>query len=574
MPNVDSLLNRFLLHPLLPFQESLGNRGGGSVFDGILETLSIRTECAAADIARIPAHGSVIVVANHPFGLAEGAILGSLLSGVRPDVKILANSLLRAIPQLAEHLILVDPFGSNRVKMGNSCALRQSVEWLRAGGLLVVFPAGEVSSLQLPRWGITDPVWNAAVARMAQLAKASVVPVFFPGSNSPAFHAAGLVHARLRTALLSRELLRQRNQIIRLRIGAAVPHGFLTRLSDATEATSYLRTRTYLLGERTGAKKSRTAWLPSRREVVVPEVNPELLEAEVAALPAAQCLLANEDYGVYLGHAAQMPHTMREIGRLREISFRLAGEGTGECLDVDRFDAHYWQLILWHKRDRCIAGGYRFAPVLETVSAHGQAGLYTATLFRFAPEFFARIGPALELGRSFIAPAFQKSYQPLLLLWKGILRFVALNPQYRRLFGAVSISGDYSPISRSLMASFLQTHHGNPDLSLAVQPRRRFRAALRGRQLGSVVGRCVEDLDELSKVVSDLEGDRKPVPVLIRQYLNMGGQAISFNVDRGFSNALDALIVVDLEKTKPHLLARYMGAEPAAGFLARRDSLQ
>jgi Acetyltransferase (GNAT) domain len=275
-------------------------------------------------------------------------------------------------------------------------------------------------------------------------------------------------------------------------------------------------------------------------------------------------LIESAGYSVYCAPSAEIPNTLREIGRLREISFREAGEGTGRSLDLDRFDRCYLHLFIWHAKAREIVGAYR---LIGTDKIRARRDLYTSTLFRFRPGLLENFHPALELGRSFVRPEYQKSAVALLLLWKGIGRFVARNPRYRILFGPVSISREYNPAARDVMVSFLREHCGNPELSALVEPKRQPRArrltACDTRLLGSLVA----DVEELSDVVADLEPDGKGVPVLVRQYLNLGGQLLAFNVDADFSDVVDGLVVVDLRKMPRPLLDRYLGKESAAEFL-------
>jgi putative hemolysin len=181
-------------------------------------------------------------------------------------------------------------------------------------------------------------------------------------------------------------------------------------------------------------------------------------------------------------------------------------------------------------------------------------------LFHFGEEFLNRMGPALELGRSFVRAEYQKGFAPLLLLWKGIGKYIARNPQYRVLFGPVSISNQYQAVSRELMISFLERSASLVSWKSLVHARN---APVRDAASHTF---C-RDLEDLSDVVSDIEPGRAGIPVLLRQYLKLGGKLLAFNVDRDFSDALDGLIVVDLLKTEPRLLDRYLGREEAKAFL-------
>jgi putative hemolysin len=534
---------------------------GIEIFSRFLHRMDVRFEVSARDLERIPATGPVVLVANHPFGLIEGAIGGALAARVRPDVRILANSMLAGTPGLDEFLIPVDPFGG--AARANWKSLRASLEWLRRGGLLVTFPAGEVSSLQLPKLCIADPAWNENVARMVQISGAASVPVFFHGTNGPGFHFAGLIHPRIRTALLGRELLNKRGRTLRVSVGRPISAERVAALREG-QATDYLWHRTYLLQSRAQTESEapkRPFPLFPRRAPVAGAVDAELLRKEAEGLdPLLEC----GDYSVYVAGAGAIPNTLREIGRLREISFRAVGEGTGRSLDLDRFDRHYLHLWIWNRKAGDVVGAYRLA---GTDTLASPRDLYTSTLFRFRPELLDRMRPALELGRSFVRPEYQRSYVALLLLWKGIGQYVARNPRYRFLFGPVSISRDYSAASRSVMVSFLKAHCGNPGMAGLVEPKRPFRSSrLRACDLQSF-GALLSSVDELSEVVADLERDGKGIPVLLRQYLSIGGQILAFNVDAEFADVLDGLVMVDLTRMQAPLLEKYLCKPGAAGFV-------
>ena len=202
----------------------------------------------------------------------------------------------------------------------------------------------------------------------------------------------------------------------------------------------------------------------------------------------------------------------------------------------------------------------------EIVRKYGKQGLYTQQLFRYHTRLLQSMGPAIELGRSFICGEFQKSYSPLLLLWKGIGAFVGRNPGYRVLFGPVSTSNDYHSASRRLLVNFLKADRFDAELARMVRPRRPFRATSRMRWAASDI-RSIRGLDQISEVIEQIEADHKGVPILLRQYLKLGGRLPGFNVDPGFNNALDGRILVDLCATDLKFLQRYMGKDAAGLFL-------
>jgi putative hemolysin len=179
------------------------------------------------------------------------------------------------------------------------------------------------------------------------------------------------------------------------------------------------------------------------------------------------------------------------------------------------------------------------------------------------------MGPAIELGRSFIRQEYQKSYAPLLLLWKGIGRFIVENPRYKTLFGPVSITNEYHPLSRHLMMQFLASHASLPNLARQVTPKNPPRTKAAAGWNDRAISDLVTDIDGVSELIADIEPDLKGVPILLRQYLKLGGKLIGFNTDPSFGNALDGLIVVDLARTDRRILERYLGKEGTSSFLAR-----
>lgn len=574
-----------LPRPLLPFARfSLGKilsvdklnivyadivRRGGSFACEALNTLGVSLDVPRKDTVRIPREGPAIVVANHPYGGIEGIALLALLLSIRPDVRLLANSILHRIPQLREHLIFVDPFGTSQSAQANVRGLKQAMRWVESGGLLAVFPAGEVSHMNLSTLHVADAEWSPTIARIVRRSGAPVVPVHFEGRNRALFQLAGLIHPRLRTVMLPRELLNKQGSSIRVRIGAMVPFGRLQGFTCDTAMMRYLKERTYFLSHRRRddpVENPAMVSVPAHRTEVAQAEESGVIVEEIARLPLAQRLLSQGEFQVWYAGADQIPVVLREIGRLRELTFRAAGEGTGKALDLDRFDSHYHHLFVLNTARGEIAGAYRLGRTDRIMTWFGRDGLYTSTLFRYGDDLLKELGPALELGRSFVQPAYQKSYSPLLLLWKGIGEYVVRFPQYRRLFGPVSISDEYSSTSQRLMAAFLRQHAYDARLGPLVKPRTPMRMRA-GRHAERAIPMLASSLDDVDALVGEIECDGRGVPVLLRQYLKLGGRLLALNVDPCFSNVLDALIFVDLAHSDRKVLERYMGSEGAGRFL-------
>ncbi len=543
----------------------------GFRLETLLSEMRIGLSVGRADQARIPASGPVVVVANHPYGVLDGAILTVLLTRVRPDVKVLTNFLLSDVPELQKHCIFVDPFQTDRSLESNRRSLREAFAWLQKGGMLAIFPGGEVSQWQMPAARIIDPEWNDTAVRLIRKTSAAALPVYLCGHNGVGFQLMGMIHPKLRSAFLLQEFLNQTGKTVEVRVGSGIPADAVEAIADDHEATEYLRWRTYLLGRRTKQEASRPTALRSKfvfkiQEPVAPPVASDVLAKELETLPEDRRLAENADFAVYLATASEMPQLLREVGRLRELTFRRAGEGTGKSRDLDSFDDYYSHILLWHKTRQELVGAYRVGNTAEILTEHGIGGLYTSTLFRYDEKIFQKLGPALELGRSFVRPEYQRQYAPLLLLWKGIARMVARRPEVPVLFGAVSISNDYSSASREMIYRFFEAHMQEDELAGLIEPRRPFRPGMVRRWDCRGMLHALRDLDELSQPITDVEADGKGLPILLRQYAKIGGKLLGFNVDRKFSNVLDGLVVVDLRQTEPSVLERYMGREDATRF--------
>lgn len=554
---------------------------GFAFYDAILRELGVTVKIADQDLRRIPASGPVAVVANHPFGALEGIILAWMLLRVRSDVRVMANFLLQRMPQMQQTLIAVNPFDNGSLRTENLRGLRRSVEWLRQGGALGIFPAGEVSHWDAAQRCVTDPPWNPNIARLIRQTQAAAAPVYFEGGNGLAFQLSGLLHPRLRTAQLGHQLLNKRNRLMEVRVGSPIPAAMLAESGDDYDASALLRNRVYLLANRGAHGPERTlhqiaSSLPLRSARPVAQATPaERIAAAVDSLPARNLLLEQGEFAVFVTPGDAAPELLCEIGRLREVTFREAGEGTGRSLDLDPFDRTYQHLFVYNHVRREIVGAYRLARVQETLHRHGLSGLYLSTLFHFEPAFFRHLGNALELGRSFVRKEYQRAPAPLMLLWKGIGKLVMREPSCPRLLGAVSISNEYTHCSRQILVDTLRRHREGSasrvtELGQFVRPRKPFAGR---RVMGwdeTWMRTLLADIDGLSALVSDLESDGKGIPVLLRQYLRMGGQVLAFNVDPQFAHTLDGLVVLDLRETDRKALVKYLGKEGAQAIPQRR----
>ncbi|MDR2850370.1 MAG: lysophospholipid acyltransferase family protein [Verrucomicrobiota bacterium] len=538
--------------------------------DRVLQSVGVRTDAAEDELAKIPREGPVVVVSNHPFGGVEGVILLSLLRRVRPDVKAMANYVLGVIPEMRDDFILVDPFATEHSAKANLRPIKESIAWLKEGHLLIVFPSGEVSSFDRRTLRVRDPAWSASIAALARKTDATVVPMFFPGHNGVLFNLVGLLHPRLRTLLLPRQIVNKKGRTLTVRIGTPLTPKALAPFSqDDVQLIKYLRFRSYLLAERETHRTRRFVTLHPPMmppDPIVAPVPAETLAREIAGLPDACRLIAVGDLAVYIAVADQIPACLREIGRLRETAFRAVGEGTGNAIDLDDFDTYYNHLFMWNTTRQELIGSYRLGLTDTILASRGVKGLYTRTLFKFDERLMEKIPPAIEMGRSFIRAEYQKAYTSLFLLWKGISTFIGRNPHYRVLFGPVSITNEYREASRCMiLASMRQTCMADA-LAPLVTPKFPPKPPRRSEWCLPEYTEYLNDIDQVAGYVAEIEPDGKDIPVLLRQYLKLSGKLLAFNVDPEFSSVVDGLIMVDLSQSSPKTVRRYMGNDVAEAY--------
>lgn len=498
-------------------------------------------EASDADRARIPAHGRLLIVANHPSGALDALALLDLVGQVRRDVRIVANDFLSALGGLGELLLSVRILGG-RPAPDSLRAVRAA---LARGECVIVFPAGEVSRLG-PR-GIRDGRWRRGFLRFARACAAPVLPVRIDARNSMLFYGASALFKPVGTALLAREMFARRARRVLLRVGTtrAIP-------ADAGDAALLrdIRRELYALGTRRQCDEP----ADGGPEPVAAAVDPALVGAAVAGLR----LLGRTSDGkqIRVGTLAVDSPLLREIGRLRELTFRAVGEGTGRRLDLDAWDSWYEHIVLWDEAAAKIAGAYRIARGAPVLAAHGLRGLYTASLFDYGEDALARIAQGMELGRSFVAQDYWGS-RSIDYLWQGIGAYLRAYPRVRYLFGAVSISAALPATARAQIVAHYAHWHGGPQGDAVSRRPFHYEAA--------DPADAALDADTAFRVLkANLDVLGAQVPMLYKQYVELcepgGARFLAFGVDPDFSDSVDGLIEVDIQRMRPKKRQRYLGA--------------
>ncbi len=438
---------------------------GEDFITALFAHLDLRLEVDPADLERVPKEGGVAIVANHPYGAIDGLAMLHVLRDRRPDLQVMANFMLQQLEPLQGRFIGVNPFEQLTTRSSFQ-GMRQARQHLADGGALGVFPAGEVSSYRNDLDAVADTRWKTPVIKLIRHAKVPIVPLWFDGANSVVFQILGMVHPSLRTLQLPREMLRMHGRTVRMRIGNPLTEKELGQFTSMDALARFLRAKTYSIGSGVTVRREhfRPLFFPRRPKAIASPGPVEAMEAELAQL-ADKRLNTQGEFDLYLAPSGRIPNILREIGRLREETFRTVDEGTNKAIDLDEFDHYYDHLFLWDREQRKLAGAYRVGDGKVIMERYGKRGFYLNTLFKLGRPMRAVLASSFELGRSFVTPEYQRHRMPLFLLWRGLLLHITSHPEHRYLIGPVSISGGYSKFSRRLITEFVRKYHYDDELA-------------------------------------------------------------------------------------------------------------
>ena len=517
--------------------------------NALINDFEIKFEIPEEDLKRIPKTGPFITISNHPLGGVDGILLLKLLLDHRPDFKILANFLLHRIEPMKSYVMPVNPFERKKELQSNLGGFKASLEHLKDGHPLGVFPAGEVSTYRDGKL-IVDKPWQEAAMKLIQRAKVPIVPIYFHAKNSKLFYRMAKMSDTLRTAKLPSEVLTQKQRLIRVRIGNPISINAQDEYKTLEDFTNFLRTKTYLLANPFEKKKlidslPKKLKFPKPTKNIVNPVSVSTIEKEIYSLQKNdKRLLQSKNYEVYLAEASSIPNIIQEIGRLREITFREVGEGTNKAIDLDKFDAYYHHMFLWDKDEKMIAGAYRMGLGSQIYSKYGIDGFYLQELFRFDQELFPMMSKSIEMGRAFIIKRYQMRPMPLFLLWKGIVHSTLRYPEHKYLIGGVSISNKFSEFSKSLMIEFMKSNYYDPYIAQYIKPKKEYKVKLKDADKDFIFDASEADLNKFDKIIDEVEPGSLRLPVLIKKYIKQNAKVVAFNVDPLFNNAVDGLMYI------------------------------
>jgi putative hemolysin len=527
------------------------------LIDNLLDELELKYEIPEDDINNIPSEGGFITVSNHPYQGIDSMLLFKIVHERRKDFKIMASFLLQSIEPLHDIILPINTFKEAKGIRSSFSGIKEGILHLKNNNCLGIFPAREGSAyLELSKI-IIDNEWQIPAIKFIKNAKVPVIPVYFHGTNSRLQYIVRKISPILKFASLPTELQNKKNRIVKIRIGTPITVKEQSEFKDIAKYGRYLRARTYSLGSSLEARhffNKLSFRKKSQAEPLASPVAEERLRNEFDKIRSEYELFSIRNYSVVCAPTWVIPEIIREIGRLREITFREVGEGTNKSIDIDEYDLYYNQLFIWDLDANRITGSYRIGKGKDITSIYGIKGFYINSLFRIRRNFLPVLKESLELGRSFIVKDYQKKAFPLFLLWKGIMLFLLRNQEYRYLIGPVSISNEFSKFSKSLIVEFISTYFFDEEKARFIEPRKKF-VVKHDKAIDRKVFIDVadHDINKIERIIMDIEPGYR-IPVLLRKYLEINGKIIGFNVDPKFNDCLDGLLIMDLYRTPPDIL--------------------
>ena len=516
--------------------------------NAILDEVQIQFEIPEADLVRIPKEGSFISVSNHPLGGIDGILLLKLLAEKRPDYKIVANFLLHRIEPLKPYVMPVNPFEDRKEAKSSVTGIKNALLHLKSGYPLGIFPAGEVSTYKDGKL-IVDKPWEEGAIKLIYKAKVPIIPIYFHAKNSRLFYFLSKISDTLRTAKLPSEVLSQKSRVIKVRIGKAISVKDQEEYENIDDFHAFIRKKTYMLANPFEVSnpliKTPSLKIPKQPKKVIPPVSQNQMIKEIVKLRENDSrLLESHNYEVFFALSHKIPNILREIGRLREVTFREVGEGTNNAIDLDEYDNYYHHMFLWDSKTNNVVGAYRMGLGYDIYQKHGINGFYINTLFRLEPELFSMMEQTIEMGRAFIVKEYQQKPMPLFLLWKGIVHVTLRYPEYKYLMGGVSISNQFSNFSKSLMIEFMKSHYYDPYLAQYIHPKKEYKVKLNDADKDFVFDASKADMVKFDKIIDELEPGNLRMPVLLKKYVKQNARLVAFNVDPKFNNAIDGLMYI------------------------------
>lgn len=517
---------------------------GFEFVDAVLDYFDFDYTVSSSDLQNIPTSGKVVIIANHPLGGLDALCLLRLISTVRKDVKIVANDFLAGFEALNSLIITIDNYKLKQSKND----IKKIYESLNNEEALIIFPAGEVSRATAK--GIKDPIWNKGFLNFAQNSHAPILPIFLDAKNSKTFYTISVINKTFSTLLLSHEMFNKKSKRINIKVGQIIPNENITPKGiDKKFLVNLYRKHLYSL------KKGKKSFFETQNAIAHPVSRIDLLNELKKSKLIGQ---TSDGKKIYLYDYTDDSIVLKELGRLRELSFRKVGEGVNKKRDTDKYDIYYQHIILWDENELEIVGSYRIGNSDFIFRNIGVKGFYSNNLFAYNEEFTPYLKNSIELGRSFVQPKYWGT-RALDYLWFGIGAYLKNNPNIKYMFGPVSMSASFPNVAKDMMVFYYNHYYGlTADL---VEPKVPYAYSNNLKEIKDIF-----DLNDKKKdfkfLKSTLANIGVSIPTLYKQYseitLDNGVKFLGFNVDNDFGDCIDGFILVEVEKIKDSAKQRYI----------------
>ena len=517
---------------------------GFEFVDAVLDYFDFDYAVSSNDLQNIPTSGKVVIIANHPLGGLDALCLLRLISQVRKDVKIVANDFLAGFEALNSLIITIDNY---KLKQSKS-DIKKIYDALKNEEAVIIFPAGEVSRATAK--GIKDPTWNKGFLNFAQNTNAPILPIFLDAKNSKTFYTISVINKTFSTLLLSHEMFNKKSKRINIKVGQIIPNeNIAPKGIDKKFLLNLYRKHLYSL------KKGKKSFFETQSAIAHPVSRIDLLNELKKSKLIGQTLDGKK---IYLYDYVEDSIVLKELGRLRELSFRKVGEGVNKKRDTDKYDIYYQHIILWDENDLEIVGSYRIGNSDFIFKNIGVKGFYSNTLFKYNEEFTPYLKDSIELGRSFVQPKYWGT-RALDYLWFGIGAYLKTNPNIKYMFGPVSISATLPTVAKDMMIFYYNHYYGNNEN--LIEPKVPYSYSNNLNEIKEIF-----DLNDKKKdfkfLKSTLANIGVSIPTLYKQYSDItednGIKFLGFNVDNNFADCIDGFILVEVAKIKDNARQRYI----------------
>ncbi|MFX4280830.1 GNAT family N-acyltransferase [Aliarcobacter butzleri] len=517
---------------------------GFDFVDAVLDYFDFDYTVSSNDLQNIPSTGKVIIIANHPLGGLDALCLLKLVGQIRKDVKILANDFLVGFEALHSLMIPLDNFKDRQSKE----SIKKIYEALKDEEAIIIFPAGEVSRAT-PK-GVKDPAWNKGFLNFAKNSNSAILPIFLDAKNSKTFYTISLINKTFSTLLLSNEMFNKKSKNINIKIGQIIPSENITPKGlNKDFLVNLYKKHLYAL------KKGKKSFFQTQSAIAHPVSKIDLYNELKKSPLLGQ---TNDGKKIYLYDYVEDSIVLKELGRLREISFRKVGEGVNKKRDIDKYDVYYQHIILYDKNELEIVGAYRIGNSDVIFKEFGTKGFYSNTLFQYNDEFMFYLQNSIELGRSFVQPKYWGT-RALDYLWYGIGAYVKANPNIKYMFGPVSISGAFPAIAKDMLVFYYNYYYSSEKNLVEARTPFSYSSHIHDIKEFFTLEDKKRDFKSLKIALSNIGVN---VPTLYKQYseltLDDGVKFLDFNVDKNFGDCIDSFILVEIDKIKDSMKQRYM----------------